>query len=72
MVRGADAARRPLLHSCSSGGIVCGRKFTPDGHLVGSIGEAMAAHMFDLRLLPAATPKHDATTADGRTFVQIN
>ncbi|MDE0661073.1 MAG: hypothetical protein OXI79_15645 [Gammaproteobacteria bacterium] len=48
-----------------------GRKFTPDGHLVGSIGEAVAARMFDLRLLPASTPEHDATTADRQTLVQI-
>ena len=48
-----------------------GRKFTPDGHLVGSIGEAMAAHMFDLHLLSAAEPQHDATTANDQTRVQI-
>ena len=48
-----------------------GRKFTPDGHLVGSIGEAMAAYMFDLHLLSAAEPRHDATTANGQTRVQI-
>ena len=48
-----------------------GRKFTPDGHLVGSIGEALASHMFDLRLLTASAPGHDAITADGRTKVQI-
>ena len=48
-----------------------GRKFTPDGHLVGSIGEVLAAHLFDLRLLSASTPEHDATTADGRIRVQI-
>ena len=47
------------------------RKFTPDGHLVGSIGEALAAHMFDLRLLPASAPEHGATTADGKTKFQI-
>ena len=47
-----------------------GRKFTPDGHLVGSIGEAAAARMFDLRLLPASAPEHDARTADG-TLVQV-
>lgn len=47
------------------------RKFTPDGHLVGSIGEAIAARMFELRLLNASTKEHDATTADGRTLVQI-
>ena len=36
------------------------RKFTPDGHLVGSIGEVIAAHMFGLTLLPASYPDHDA------------
>ena len=48
-----------------------GRKFTPDGHLVGSIGEAIAAYMFDLELLPASAPKHDAVSRDGKTQVQI-
>ena len=47
-----------------------GRKFTPDGHLVGSIGEVIAARMFGLELLPASTPDHDAITGDGRR-VQI-
>ena len=42
------------------------RTFTPDGHLVGSIGEVIAAQMFGLELLPASTPKHDAKTGDGR------
>lgn len=48
-----------------------GRKFTPDGHLVGSIGEAIAARMFNLSLLKASTAEHDATSADGETLVQI-
>ena len=48
-----------------------GRKFTPDGHLVGSIGEAVAARMFDLSLLKASTEAHDAETADGQALVQI-
>ena len=47
-----------------------GRKFTPDGHLVGAIGEVIAAQMFDLELLPASNPGHDAVTGDGRR-VQI-
>ena len=47
-----------------------GRKFTPDGHLVGSIGEVVAARMFDLELLPASAPYHDARADDGRR-VQI-
>ena len=47
-----------------------GRKFTPDGHLVGSIGEVIAARMFDLTLLKSSFPDHDAVTDDGRR-VQI-
>jgi hypothetical protein len=41
-----------------------GRKFTPDGHLVGSIGEALAAHYFDLELLPGSTEGLDAIPID--------
>ena len=37
-----------------------GRLFTPDGHLVGSIGEVLAAHDYDLTLLPTSTKAHDA------------
>jgi len=47
-----------------------GRKFTPDGHLVGSIGEVLAAHHYGLTLLPASTQGHDALAADGR-LVQV-
>ncbi|MDZ4689176.1 MAG: hypothetical protein SH850_29215 [Planctomycetaceae bacterium] len=38
-----------------------GRRFTPDGHMVGSIGEAIAAHYYGLALLPASTKGRDAT-----------
>ena len=41
------------------------RKFTPDGHLVGSIGEVLAAHMYGLTLHAASCPLHDAETEDG-------
>ena len=47
-----------------------GRKFTPDGHLVGSIGEVIAAYMFNLELLPNSYPNHDAVTKAG-VLVQI-
>jgi hypothetical protein len=47
-----------------------GRKFTPDGHLVGSIGEVVAAYAFGLTLLPASSEGHDAVAQDG-TKVQI-
>ena len=43
-----------------------GRKFTPDGHLVGSIGEALVAERYGLTLMPASNKGYDATDADGR------
>lgn len=47
-----------------------GRKFTPDGHLVGSIGEVLVAEHYGLTLLPNSSETHDAVTNDGK-FVQI-
>lgn len=47
-----------------------GRHFTPDGHLVGSIGEVLASYHYGLELLPASYEVHDAKTPDGK-FVQI-
>ena len=46
------------------------RRFTPDGHLVGSIGEVIAAHRYGLDLLPASTEDHDGKSPNG-TLVQI-
>lgn len=43
-----------------------GRKFTLDGHLVGSVGEVVAAYMFGLDLNRASTKGYDAVSADGR------
>jgi len=43
-----------------------GRHFTPDGHLVGSLGEVLAAAHYGLELLPASAEAHDARTPDGR------
>ena len=37
-----------------------GRKFTPDGHLVGSLGEVIAAHDYGLTLLESSAETHDA------------
>ena len=47
-----------------------GRKFTIDGHLVGSIGEVIVAEHYGLELLPNSTKTHDARTKDGK-MVQI-
>ncbi|GGO94052.1 hypothetical protein GCM10011584_34200 [Nocardioides phosphati] len=41
-----------------------GRHFTPDGHLVGSIGEVLAAAMFGLELMPASNKSYDAKLGD--------
>ena len=42
-----------------------GRRFTPDGHLVGSIGEVLAAHRYGLTLLPSSSEAHDALSKSG-------
>lgn len=46
-------------------GLCPGRKFTLDGHLVGSIGEAVARERYNLILAPSSTETHDAVTQDG-------
>ena len=38
------------------------RRFTPDGHLVGSIGEVIAAHRYGLTLVSTNERGHDAIT----------
>jgi hypothetical protein len=43
-----------------------GRKFTLDGHLVGSIGEAAAEALFAITLATASTAGYDAVAEDGR------
>jgi hypothetical protein len=47
-----------------------GRKFTPDGHLIGSIGEVIAAEHFGLKLLSMSNAGHDSIDADDKE-VQI-
>ena len=47
-----------------------GRRFTPDGHMVGSIGEVVAAERYCLNLFEPSHPVHDAYDCRGR-LVQI-
>lgn len=47
------------------------RKFTPDGHLVGSIGEVVAAEALGLTLYPASYPGHDAFDANGDVQIKM-
>ncbi|MBV6415456.1 MAG: hypothetical protein OMOMHJEC_03346 [Xanthomonadales bacterium] len=46
------------------------RSFTPDGHLVGSIGEVLAKYRYGLELLQNSSETHDAVAPDSR-MVQI-
>ncbi|MBP8910799.1 MAG: hypothetical protein KBI32_04755 [Phycisphaerae bacterium] len=48
-----------------------GRHFTPDGHTVGSIGEAIAAHYYGLKLLPASTKGRDATIGTRSVEIKV-
>lgn len=60
-------ARNKLRTHFASAGL----KFTLDGNLVGDLGEAVAAELFDIRLVPArSTQGIDGYAPDGRT-VQI-
>jgi hypothetical protein len=64
IVRNLYALTRELEHHFP------GRPFTPDGHLVGSLGEVLAAYQYGLELLPCSAERHDARTGDGK-LVQI-
>ena len=48
-----------------------GRKFTPDGHMVGSIGEVIAAEALGLTLYPASQPTHDAYDDNGEVQIKL-
>ena len=48
-----------------------GRSFTPDGHMVGSIGEVIAAEALNLTLYPASQPTHDAWDDNGDVQIKM-
>jgi hypothetical protein len=43
-----------------------GRHFTPDGHMIGSLGECLVADAYDLELKPASNKGYDAVAPSGR------
>ncbi len=43
-----------------------GRPFTPDGHMVGSLGECLVADAYKLKLMPPSNEGYDAVTCDGK------
>jgi hypothetical protein len=48
-----------------------GRPFTPDGHMVGSIGEVIAAEAFGLTLYPPSQATHDAFDENGDVQIKL-
>ena len=42
-----------------------GRHFTPDGHMIGSLGECLVADAYELTLMPASNKGYDATSREG-------
>lgn len=49
-----------------------GRHFTLDGHLVGSIGEVMAAYYYGIELYTASTEKHDGEVDGKKVQIKIS
>ncbi len=47
-----------------------GRRFTPDGHLLGSLGEALAAYYFGIQLSAASTATHDGCVGSRKVQVK--
>lgn len=45
-----------------------GRPFTPDGHMVGSLGEVLVAERYGLQLLKPSAKTHDAVDSFGRNI----
>ena len=43
-----------------------GRPFTPDGHMVGSLGECLVADAYQLELMPPSNEGYDALTKEGK------
>jgi len=43
-----------------------GRHFTPDGHMVGSLGECLVKEAFGLTLMTASNRGYDAKTSEGK------
>ena len=41
------------------------RHFTPDGHMVGSLGECLVADAYGLELMPASNKGYDAVNKSG-------
>jgi hypothetical protein len=59
-------AVREIFESCRTLSASTGRPFSPDGHLVGSLGGLLAAELLDLTLMPPSNDGYDAVDGAGR------
>ena len=57
---------REIFRACRNLSASTGRPFSPDGHLVGSLGEVLAAELLNLTLMPPSNDGYDAVDAEGR------
>ena len=48
-----------------------GRRFTLDGHLVGSVGEVAAAYHYGIELFPPSTERHDGSIGNRNIQIKI-
>jgi len=55
-----------IFQSCRKLTRLTGRPFSPDGHLVGSLGEVIARDRCNLRLMPPSTKGYDAIDCRNR------
>lgn len=61
-----QVAIRAVFDKCRELTEITGRPFSPDGHLVGSLGEVFAAEALDLRLMKPSNRGFDAVDPSGR------
>ena len=60
------AAVKSIFESCRLLTEATGRPFSPEGHLVGSLGEVIAADLLDLELMPPSNEGFDAVDTEAR------
>ena len=59
-------ANKKIFRSCQRLTELTKRPFSPDGHLVGSFGEVVAAELLNLTLMPPSNDGYDAIDDQGR------
>ena len=66
MGQSIQRAVRAVFGKCRELTVMTGRPFSPDGHLVGSLGEVFAADALDLRLMKPSNRGFDAVDSLGQ------